>query len=797
MIHHYLKVFLRLFTRNRVLTGINLLGLSTGIACFALIRLYVINERAYDRHLPSADRTYRLAMKGEMSGFSFESAVMGGPFGRVIREDVPEVLTSTTFYKLPRPVLLSRGENKFYEENILYADSVFLDFFGYRVILGDPDRMLEAPYSMILTRSGAEKYFGDENPVGKVITWNNQRDYTVSGIIEDPALNSHLNFDILASYGSLLEEESYRNLLTSFHAFVTYNYVKLEASARPHEAEKKIAAVVEKHMGEGMRETGSRFEIFLQPVLEIHLRSALVHELEPNGNRASVIIFSAISLLILIMACANFINLTTARSASRIHEIGIRRISGAGKQTLFIQFLVESLLFAFTSVLLAWILVGLLEPWFTNFSGINPQSVAYAGISLGIFLLLLGMGVGLLSGLYPAYLMSRSKPLWMMKGSPGKRPATHVFRNTLVVLQLGITVFLVFSSIVIYKQLRLISHNDIGINNRDLLIVPMRDPRMFSGYEVLKQEIESLPDVLDVTAASAYLGNFQQRRGFFVEGFDRNDIWMLHHVSVDPDYLDVMEPRLIMGRNFRSGSIADTGAVIINTAMMKQAGWEMPIGKKIIMPDRAGEREYTVVGLVDDFNYASIHQRVESLLIFNNTGGVRYLILRIRNGKSAVENIAEKWSALYPEYPFDYFFQEDYYNKLYRAEQKTGSLFSYFTGLAILIAVLGLFGLVLFSTARRTVEVGIRKVLGGNAGGLVLMFIREYQILILLACLVALPASWYFSLRWLERFALKTEISPWIYFVSVFLVLLISLGTILFRILRSVQANPVDALRYE
>jgi putative ABC transport system permease protein len=293
MLYNYLKVFLRLFARNRTFTLINLLGLSTGIACFILIRLYVINETSYDRHIPLAGRTYRLALKEEMSGFSFESTVMGGPFGRVIREEVPGVISSTTFYKLPAPVLLSRGESKFYEESIVYADTVFPEFFGYKTILGNPETMLEASWSMVLTRSGAEKYFGQENPLGKVITWNNLDDYTVTGIIEDPEVNSHLNFDILASYSSLLEQEVYSNLLTTFYAFVTYNYIKLDESADPGETEKKIAEVLEKYMGEGMRESGSRFEIFLQPVTGIHLNSALVHELEPNGSRSSVLIFSA------------------------------------------------------------------------------------------------------------------------------------------------------------------------------------------------------------------------------------------------------------------------------------------------------------------------------------------------------------------------------------------------------------------------------------------------------------------------------------------------------------------------
>ncbi len=520
MLLNYLKVFFRLFARNRVFTIINLLGLSTGIACFVLIRLFVINEKSYDRHLPEAEQIYRLGMKGDMSGFSFEAAVMGAPFGQAVCEDVPEVLTSTTFYKMPRPVLLSRGENKFYEENILFCDSLFIEFFGYQSILGHPEHMLEAPYSMVLTRSGAKKYFGEENPVGKTITWNNDQDYTVTGVIEDPFHNSHLNIDILATFNTLLDQDVYKNLLTTFYAFVTYNYVSIEKSSSPSVIEEKIAGVVEKHMGEGMKESGSHFEIFLQPVTEIHLNSKLVHELGPNGSRTSVMIFSAISLLILLIACVNFINLTTARSSGRTREIGIRKIFGADKEKLFGQFMLEALLFAMVCILLAGIFIGLLRNLIYNFSGINPEALGISPALFFLFLLVLGLGIGFLSGLYPSFFMSRSQALGMMKGAVRHRPSRPILRNILVIIQLGITLFLVFNTILIYKQLRLVRQTDIGINKDDLLVIPMRSSEMYGQYEVLQNEMMSLPGVVDVTATSSYLGSFEQRRGFQIEGYD-------------------------------------------------------------------------------------------------------------------------------------------------------------------------------------------------------------------------------------------------------------------------------------
>jgi putative ABC transport system permease protein len=736
-------------------------------------------------------------MKGDMSGFSFESAVMGGPFGKAIWEDVPEVITYTTFYKMPRPVLLSRGENRFYEESIIYGDSVFLEFFGYHTRLGDPSRMLSDPYSLVLTKSGAEKYFGNEDPLGKSIRMNNLRDFTVTGIIEDPVYNSHLNFDILASYKTLLEQENYRNLITTFYAFVTYNYIKLDESAEPEMVKEKIDVVVEKYMGEGMKESGSHFELFLQPVRDIHLDSQLVHELETNGNRSSVNIFSAISLLILFIACVNFINLTTARSAVRSKEIGIRQSSGAGRRNLFHQFIAESVFFALASAMLAGILVEILLPWFHNFTGIHPEASGFSFPVLVVFLLTLGILIGFVSGLYPALVMSGKKPLLRIRGRSGQVSTARLLRNILVVIQLGITLFLVFNTIVIYKQIRLINRVDIGIDKDGLMVIPLRDPSMYGQYEVLKNEMLSLPVVKDVTAFSSFLGDFQQRRGFYVEGYERQDLWMLHHLYAEPEYLEVMGTKIILGRNFRRGSIADSNGVIINRAMMKQAGWDNPIGKKIIMPDRGIEKEFTVIGVVEDFHYASIHNRVESLLVFNNIARIRYLGLRMENEKSSIELVGQRWSGFYPEYPFDYFYQEDFYENLYREDQRMGSLFMYFSVLAILISLLGLFGLILFTSSRRSREIGIRKVSGGTSYTLVMMLLKEYPVLMLAASAISLPLSWYFAQDWLKDFTVKTDISSGIYIISVFLVMIICLGAILFQTLKTARANPVDALRYE
>jgi len=799
MLLNYLKIFFRQFSRDRTFTAINLLGLATGLACFVLIRLYVINETSYDRHYKEAENIYRLAMKGEMSGFSFESAVIGGPFGKILREDIPEVVHSTTFYKLPRSALLKKDENRFYEENIIYVDSAFVEFFSYEILLGNPEEMFKAPYSMVLTKSGAKKYFGEENPIGQAINWNNNQDYTVTGVIADPVYNSHLDIDILASFNTLLEQSVYQNLLTTVFAFVAYNYIKLEPGANLKKVDAMMAEIIEDRMGEGMRESGSYFEMFTQPVRDIHLHSELVHELSPNGSQASVKIFSAISLLILLIASINFINLTTARSSARSMEIGIRKSFGASSGKLFSQFITESVFFALISILLATLFIELILPWFYNFSGINRVMSIRSRFIFYLLLIALSVVTGFFSGIYPAIYMSRIKPMWIMKKLMGKSGHRSNFRSILVIAQLAITLFLIFNTLVIYKQLQLIRKTDIGINKDQLLIVPIRNARMLNHLETLKSEMKNIPGVEGLSATSSYLGNFQGRRGFYVEDFGRNDVWMLHYISVDPDFLEMMETRLVLGRYFRMGSRADSQAVVINTAMMKQAGWEDPLGKKVIMQERGIEKEYTVIGIVDDFNYASIHSPVESLLIFNNPARSRFINIRTQGADQdkTLEAISGKWNELYPGFPFDYFFQEEFYDDLYKEDRKMGNLFIYFTILAILISVMGLFGLILFTSARRTREIGIRKAMGADVIKLVNLLIREYPLWILIASLLSLPVSWYFATKWLENFASKTSIDYWIYILSLILVMLISLGTIIFQTIRTARTNPADSLRYE
>lgn len=773
--------------------------MSIGIACFILIQLFVYHEVSFDRHYPGNTEIYRMAIRGDMSGFSFEAAVMGSPIGHIMREEIPEITGATRFYHMPRPVLLGVENSRFYQEHILFGDSCFFKIFQYEIISGDPEELLTAPYSIVITENAAERLFGSVNVIGKAIKWNNQQDYTVTGVIKNPEVKSHLNFEFIGSFSSLLKQPVYENLLTTFFAFVTYNYITLDGTADPAGVENKIASVLEKYMGEGMEETGSSFEIFLQPVKDIHLRSHLTHELETNGNINQVYIFSGVSLLILLIACINFMNLTTARSLARAKEVGIRKTLGAGKVKLVFQFLSESFLITIIAVIFAILVIELILPSFYRFSGIElPRNIFEIDFSL-LFLVGLVLVVSIIAGVYPSLYLTRFQPIRTLKGIVAMGVRRSYLRNGMVILQLIISLFLVFNTLIIQRQQQFIQYRDLGVNKDNLLVVPLRSSSMIDKQDLLKNEMRQIPNIRDVTFFSGYLGNFQQRRGFFVEDYGTNDMWMLHYIRVEHNYIDMMEIKLLTGRSFRADSKADSNSVIINKAMMDQAGWVDPIGKTVRIPGAETDKIYNIIGVVNNFNYASLHEQVESLLIFYDPQATRHLGLRYNFDfqEEVVVSAGKIWDGLFPNYPFDYFFQDIIYSDLYKAEEKMRGLFIYFSILSIMIASLGLFGLVIFSMTKRVKEIGIRKAIGGTSFQITWVLLREYFWFGIIATCIGLPFSWYFANRWLQDFAYKATIPWWIFLLSMLIVLTVTLATVLYQTLRSAGANPVEALRYE
>jgi len=800
MIKSYFQLAFRHLLKNKSFSIINIVGLAIGLASSFLIFLHVQTELSYDDHFKDANDTYRLAVKASMSGNEFEAAVTGGPFAYLLHQELPEVIGYTRIRE-GKMTLLSSGEKSFYEENILYADSSFFEIFSFELDQGDPLTSLIHPNSMVLTEKIAKKFFGNEDPVGKQIKWNNDQNYTITGIVKDPEKKSHLEFDILVSFSTLYQNERWRNFLSSIFNYSTLNYIKLHPGSDIQVVEAKIAEVVDKNMAERLAQIEGTYEVYLQPITTIYLHSNILHELRATGEASRVYIFAAVAILILIIACINFINLSTARSAKRSTEVGLRKVFGANKGMLFKQFILESVIIVIISLIFAVALFDLLLPLLNNLTGNHFTIGLFLNWKYLFFLLGIVLFVGLLAGSYPAIYMSRFKPIAVLKGYMFNNSKKSGFRNVMVITQFIISIFLIAGTLLIYQQLNYINNKDLGIDNKNLVVVSLRNNSMTQNYSSLKAEMKNLPGVIDVTGSSSYLGNFQQRRGFYPEGGDIDDMILMLHMQTDPNYLEVFEANIAMGRNFFENSIADSNAIVINKAYQKKLGWDDPLGKLIFIPGNEGEEgnPLKIVGVVEDFNFASLHEEIMPLIIMNQANMVRYLSIKINpeDKKQVLGLISAKWESLYPDYPFEYFMQQTKYEEMYTSEVNMSRLFVYFTFLAIFIAALGLFGLSSFTTEQRTREIGIRKVLGSTVPEILILLSKEFSRLVIIAIVIAIPVSWFGMDKWLQSFAFQTNISWWIFAISGIVAILIAYLTIIFQALKASRTNPVEALKYE
>jgi len=802
MLKNYLITALRSLLKNKLFSLINIFGLAIGLACFTLIILYVGDELSYDKHHDHARNIYRLSLKGNMTGNNFHTATSGGPVGDLFHSEIPEIEEHVTLYKSSRPILFEVEEKKFYQDDVIYADSTFFNIFKYEFINGDASTALDHPNSVVLSETMARKFFGNQDPILKTIRWNNNQNMLVRGVVRDPVYRSHLNFDVLASMSTFRSDQRMWGFINSLWTFITQNYVRVSDGTTLEMLNEKIGPVADSHLNEAEEEYGLKLEIIPQPITDIHLTSKLVHELGDNGDMTRVYIFGAIAFLVLIVACINFVNLSTAKSSKRALEVGVRKVFGASRKVLFRQFISESLIIALISLLIAIILVELFMPFFVNLAGVEFGHNWLGKWPFLLFLFGLAMLAGLLSGSYPALFLSAYKPIKVLKGDVFRGGSRSYFRNSMVVLQFVISVFLIFSTLAIYRQLQFLQTKDIGINKEDVIIVPIRGGELMAKYETMQDELRLIPGVKDVSASSNYLGSFEQRRGYYPEGTTRKGSWMMNNVQVDYNYLDMMNTKLLMGRSFNPNRKLDSNAIIINESLMNKLEWEDPLGRFIYLPvgeTAAEDTPLKIVGVVKDFNFASLHDPVEPLLIQLNPARFRYLDIKIdqRNVQGILGMIESKWQEFTADQPFDYFFQDTRFDSFYVAETQMTNLFIYFSVLALFIAAIGLFGLALYTTERRTREIGIRKVFGGSIQQILKLLTREFIRWVVIANLIAWPLAWYFMHTWLQNFAYQTNIAWWIFALSAIFSLMIALITVSWQSIRATLQNPVESLRYQ
>lgn len=809
MLKHYVKIALRNLLKQKFYALINILGLSIGLASCLLITLYVLDQLSYDGFHERANRIYRVNYTGKLvaDGAPYTIGATPPPLARLLTTEFPEVEMATRIFS-KGGLLIRYMDKSFMEGNVLAVDTNFFKIFSFKLKEGNALAVFKEPNAMIITEKTARKYFGSEPALGKILRIGDDRKpYKVVGVAENPPHNSHFTFNMLTS---LVSEEQVKYFEWSWVWCAITTYVQVKEGASVNNLEAKFPALVKRHAGYTIgrlfgtslaefEKNGNSIHLFLQPLRDIHLRSAgITGGLGVHGDIKYLYIFSSVAFFILLLACINFMNLSTACSAGRSKEVGVRKVLGSVKGQLIAQFLTESILTSLLAMLLALGMSELLLLFFKNtlWEGISGNLLQQNG--LGLLLFALVFVVGIVAGSYPAFFLSAFKPVEVLKGKLKQGMKSRAIRSTLVVFQFAVSICLIICTSLVYKQLKYLQNQALGFDKENVLVITNSD-RLGNNAGAFKQGLQSLPPVLSASFSTGLPAASIDDELFYTEGTGKKDI-LLSFVTADYDYLKTLAIQIKAGRNFSrdfpSDASAENGAILINEAAAKALGWKNPIGKHLFSSRDNQSRD--IVGIFRDFNFKSLHHNIEPLLILYSTEG-DYLSMRVRPGEVQrnLASIERLWKKYAPNAPFDYSFLDENFDAQYRTEQQTGQLFMVFTSLAIFIACLGLFGLAAFTAEQRTKEIGIRKVLGATVFGLVHLLSRDFLKLVLIANLIAWPIAWYLIQTWLQDFAYRTVIEPWTFVAAGVLALAIALFTVIFQALKVSRANPVKSLRTE
>ncbi|MCP4727308.1 MAG: FtsX-like permease family protein [bacterium] len=796
MYKNYLKVTIRNILKQKVFSFINISGLAVGLACSILILLWVNDELSYEDFHINADRIFRVTTFINMGGNELDLPKTGPGVTKKLVATFPEVEDAVIINPIPRSSVKYLN-TQFFEDNIFFADKSFFNIFSYELIRGDPGSVLELPYTAVITREYAEKYFQDEDPVGKILNFNNVENYTITGIVDDLPSNSHIDFDILCSFETVYSKGR-RASIDRFLNPNFYGYILLAEGFDFVELENKMPEMIPDQIKRMGKARNLQFIMSLQPITKIHLHSKLAQDFSDNSNIVYIYIFTAVSVFIILIACFNFINLSTARSSLRAREIGMRKVSGACKNNLVFQFLGESLVYSFISLLLAVILVNLALPVFNSITE-KELSLFSSGISL-FFLELIGLTllIGFMSGSYPALFLSRFNPVNVLKGNSPAGSSRSGLRSVLVVCQFSISIVLIIGTVLVFNQLKFIKDKELGFDKEQILVLPTGNNSFQMSLPSLKSILYESPGIDKISAVSRIPGRTIYKNPYVPEGFAQGEFIWMGEMDIDQDFLETMDIELIEGRNFSTDMQTDLqNSVIINETAVKQAGWTKPIGKYITTLNKT---RWQVIGVVKDFHTSSLHSEIEPLrILFSIDSHIDYLTIKIRPGylTHTLDFLQNKWSEIDQNKPLDYFFLDDTMDSLYRADQRFGRIFNYFTILAIIIACMGLFGMASFTAERRIKEIGIRKVLGASSYGLVYLLSRDFLKMIIISNIISWPIALYFAQNWLRNFAYRTDLDVSIFLIAGFLSILTALLTVSYQTVKTSLANPVDSLRYE
>jgi putative ABC transport system permease protein len=803
MLTTYFKQFKRNFAANKTYSLLNIIGLSAGLTCFAFIFLWVADEISYDKFNDNYSRIVRLVSKTKTETGVAESAVSSAPMAQALKHDYPEV--ENTVRLRMREDIVTYKNQQVLQPGILLTDPSFFQVFSYHMSRGNEATALSEPFSIVLTESTAKKYFGKKDPIGETLLINMYDSsgygalYKITGIMPDPPKNAHFTFNMLASFKTV--ETADPDVLTTdgWGDASFYTYLLLRQGVDHKAFSTKISQFYAKYVGDMYPVWRNIYSYRLQPLGDIHLRSNLQYEIAATGSMTKVYIFSIIGVFILLLAGINYTNLATARATARAKEVGIKKVVGAGKSQLIFQYLSESVFTALIALMISLLLSLLLQLWFYQLTGKTLS--LFSSPFLLCFLAIITFFMGILAGIYPAIILSGFKPAGILKGAFKSSEKGVLLRKTLIVSQFTITIILITGITIIYSQMSFIKQKDLGYNKDALLFLRVNgNTDVINGYNAFKNELETSSLVSGVATSNSMIVGGLSSGGSETVDAKGNPLQVnTSRLRVDKDYIDVYGLKLLAGQNFSLRASEDSiRQVILNQMAVKKFGWttnESAIGK----PFKMGGQKGIVIGVVNNFHFNSLEQAIEPLAIYPVDPRFSRITLKVDIGKAnqALAFIKDTWKKLFPSALFDYDFVSQELKQQYLAEEKFSKIFLYFSVLSLLIASLGLYGLISFTIFQKTKEIGIRKVLGASANRIAAMLSGSFLKLIILASFIAMPIAWYAMNQWLHGFAYRINLSWWMFGVAAMLVLFVALATIGFRAIKAAVANPVKSLRTE
>ena len=793
MIKNYLKIAFRNLLKNKIYSSINIFGLAFGITCFILISIYLNNELSYDNFHNEADKIYRVLRIGNNENGEYNIGYTSGPFAKALLSDYPANIEEVTRAKRDNGVIEYK-DKIFKEDKLFFADPNFFNFFNFPLIMGNKESVLKEANNVIISTEMAEKYFGDVNPIGEILKVDKQFDFIVTGVFDKSNLNSHLNFDFL---GSL-------TLFERFDWFANWwnnnlsTYVKLSNPHSKNYLLSEFPNFMEKYFGNDFKKTGNKIGLTLEQLEDIYFNSDVMFDFVEHGDKSSIYIFAIIAFFILIIACINFTNLSIAISAKRAKEVGLRKVIGAQKKNIAYQFIGEAIIFSSFAFLLAIILVEFIQPYFSSFVGkelyitYDIESIIIASIA---FITL----IGLLAGIYPAFVLAALQPTKILKSETSISSSKGLLRQILVVTQFSISIVLIIGTIIISKQMNFLSNKKLGFNKEQIVLLNVDNQEFRNNFERFRDDLNRNTKILNVSGMTGEPGGFHDNLSYRV--VEKGDDYVrMRSLFCDENYVETFGLNIIAGRDFSKEFTTDkTNSIMLNETAVKMLGYtpEEVLGKSIHI-NLFDSNFRKVVGVVADYNFSSLKNKIEPLAIACNTN-FRKAAVKIKGSdvQEAIENIEKAYANVAPGYPFEYEFLDDKFDKLYKSERDAQILFRNFSITAIIIACLGLLGLVMYTAELKRKEIGIRKVLGASISGIVALISKEFVVLILIANIIAWPIAYYFVREWLNNFAYAISISLDSFIFSALITFAIALITISFQSIKTAISNPIKSIKYE